>query len=678
MEIYSDISTLKGVGPKGKEALNKCGIFTLMDLLLYFPRDYENLNRPLNIEDIDENQKNSLECCFIDFRKDIKTRTGKILTTLIFNYEEVNVVAKWFNQPYIKKSFIKNGKYNLVGKFKRVGNNLEVINPIIGCKELKNADIIAKYSLKDALTNKIISKLINQVLDNIVIKENFPKELIKKYNFVSLDFAIRNIHFPKDMESLNSARTRLKFQELFTYSFKILMIKKHLKLNSQGIAFKMDKDLLTLKESLPFQLTHAQNRAIREILMDEKKPYPMNRLVQGDVGSGKTIVAIIAAFNVAKNGYQSVFMAPTEILANQHFIEVKKLVGQFNIDVELLVGSTSAKEKVRIKQRLKAGDPIIIVGTHALIEDDVEFSNLGLIITDEQHRFGVHQRSKLINKNSSADVLVMTATPIPRTLSLYIYGDLDISIIDELPPGRQKIDTRFFTKDHRDLAYKLALEEIKAGRQVYIVCPLIEENEDMLNLNSVEKLYSELKESYFKDISLEVLHGRMNGKSKDDIMERFKKAEIQALISTTVIEVGVNVPNATVMIIENAERFGLSQLHQLRGRVGRGLHKSYCILIAEAKNNITKKRMLIMTQSNDGFFIAEEDLKLRGTGELFGIRQHGDSGLVLADIIQDVELLKIANLECRKVMDSNINEHVVLCNEIIKSLDKSSKYICFN
>ncbi|WP_032121778.1 ATP-dependent DNA helicase RecG [Clostridium amazonitimonense] len=677
MNLYKDIGELKGVGKKTKETLNRCGIFTMMDLLLYFPREYEFVNNDIIWQENFEKEKLVLNCIFQGVKSDIRTRTGKHLTTLIFKYKNMKVIGKWFNQPYIKKQFNIGEEYILLGSYKKQGDILDVINPVIGSKDLKSGNIVSKYVLKDNLTNKIILKLINTILDNIEIKENLPLELLKKYNFMSLDSAIRNIHFPKDMNSLNHAKDRLKFQELFTYSLKILMLKKKLQSDTLGISFKMDKSLSELKDSLPFSLTEAQSRTIREILMDEKRSYPMNRLVQGDVGSGKTIIAIIAMFNVVKNGYQALFMAPTEILAKQHYDECKKLLGHFNIEIELLTGGTPAKEKDSIKNKLRSGDAMIVVGTHALIEDDVETRKLGMIITDEQHRFGVHQRSKLINKEGMADVLVMTATPIPRTLALYLYGDLDVSIIDELPPGRQKIDTVFYNQSQRDYVYKFLLQEISNGRQAYIVCPLIEENED-LPLNSVNKLYEELKETYFKEISVEVLHGKMKGALKEDIMSKFKNGDISVLVSTTVIEVGVNVPNATVMVIENAERFGLSQLHQLRGRVGRGKHKSYCLLIGEAKSNTTKKRMMIMTESNDGFYIAEQDLKLRGSGELFGIRQHGETGLILADIMEDIELFKIANEEGRRIINSNSPLDKNLREEIMKYLESSSKYICFN
>ena len=514
------------------------------------------------------------------------------------------------------------------------------------------------------------------MLDKVIITDNLPKDILDKYNMIDLDTAIREIHFPKGKIELNKAISRLKFQELFTYSMKLLLLKNKLRSND-GISFQWHKELTDLKESLPFKLTDAQTNVVRDILRDQKSKYSMNRLVQGDVGSGKTIVALIALFNVIKNGYQGALMAPTEILANQHYLEALKIFNNFNIDIELLTGSTSLKEKRRIKEKISEGRPLLVVGTHALIQEDVEFVNLGLVITDEQHRFGVEQRNKLINKGRRPDVLVMTATPIPRTLALYMYSDLDVSIIDKLPPGRKKIDTKFYSENERMSAYNLALEEIEKGRQVYIVCPLIEENEKM-ELNSVEKLYEELKEDVFKNVSVEILHGKMKSKEKDEIIGLFKENKVKVIISTTVIEVGVNVPNASIMIIENSERFGLAQLHQLRGRVGRGEYESYCILIGNAKNERTKKRMEIMTSSTDGFYISEQDLKLRGAGEMFGLRQSGDIGLVLADIYEDIDILKCARYEANNLINSNEIRNVKLCSEISKSIERYSRYICFN
>lgn len=677
INIYDDIGLVKGVGPKLKERLNKVGIFTVLDLLLYFPRDYEFLNDDISLNGDTSDEKAILKCKVQSYGSSIRTRNGKTLTTINFTYNNLKVIGKWFNQPYIKRNFILGNEYNLMGKFKKVNNTLEVINPLIPCKEANKSEILPIYTLKNGLTNKILVKLINEILKNMIIKENLPEEIVSKYKLISLDKAIRSIHFPAGRGELQSAINRLKFQELFTYSLKIIMMKAHIKKENSGISFKMSPLLKDLKESLPYTLTNAQSRTLREILMDQKRNIAMNRLVQGDVGSGKTLVALISMFNVYMNGYQTVLMAPTEILANQHYAEAKKYLDKFGVDIELLTGSTKEKEKKRIKEKIASGKEIMLIGTHALIQDDVELNNLGLVVTDEQHRFGVEQRSRLINKNKRADVLVMTATPIPRTLSLYLYSDLDISIIDELPPGRKPIDTMLVDMNQRMKAYNFALKEVEKGRQFYIVSPLIEENEK-LNLNSVEKIYEELKNGIFKDIRIEILHGKMAGKDKDKIINTFKNGEIKGIISTTVIEVGVNVPNSTMMIIENAERFGLAQLHQLRGRVGRGEHKSYCILIANTKNDITRRRMEIMTESSDGFYIAEEDLKLRGAGEVFGMRQHGDEGFILANVVDDINILKCANHEAKLIVN-NINEdNKKLCTEIMRGIERNSRYICFN
>lgn len=676
MNISQDVKCLKGVGPKLLEKLNKCGIFSILDLLLYFPRDYEFLRSNIPFNEINEEDKQVLSCICVGIDRDLKTKKGKVLTTIRFNYLGNLVLAKWFNQGFIKNTFKIGQSYDLMGKFKKVSNRLEVINPIIGVKLAKENEIVPKYSLKGDLSDKILIKLIGNCLEQITINDNLPKYLLEKYKMTSLDFAIRNIHFPSGKKELNFAINRLKFQELFTYSMKLLMLKKNLK-SKNGIEFKLVDELRDLKVSLPYNLTNAQTRVVREILRDQKSPWPMNRLVQGDVGSGKTVIALIAMFNVVKNGYQATLMAPTEILANQHYLEAKKLLEQFNIHIELLTGSTSAKEKKRIKEFIAKDEPLIVIGTHALIQEDVEFKNLGLVITDEQHRFGVEQRNRLINKGRRPDVMVMTATPIPRTLALYVYSDLDISAIDELPPGRKQIDTRFFNENERNFAYDLALSEIDKGRQVYIVCPLIEDDEDN-KLNSVEKLYNELSYGVFSGIPIEILHGKMKSNEKDKIIEKFKKNETKAIISTTVIEVGVNVPNASVMIIENAERFGLAQLHQLRGRVGRGSYESYCFLIAKVKSENTKKRMEIMTKYTDGFYISEEDLKLRGSGEMFGRRQSGDEEFILANIYEDINILRCAKSEAKLLLESNDQEKIKFCKEVKNSLERWSKYICFN
>lgn len=677
MELYGDVEYLKGVGPKAKELLNKCGIFTIMDLLLYFPREYENVSVNKKLSQINQDEKFLIYCEVKEVKKDIRTKTGKILSKIIFNDGDEDFTCNWFNQPYIKNK-IEIGKfYTIMGKAKFENNNYVINNPIfINNETNKERGIVPIYPLKFSLTNTFLVKCLTRVLEEIYINENLPQRLIDKYKLCSMDYAIKNIHSPKNNESLKAAIRRLKFQELFTYSLKILMLKNFVSEKKYGNSLKISKELKLLSERLPFKLTNAQSRVVKEIILDQKSDRSMNRLVQGDVGSGKTIVALIAIFNSVMNGFQASLMAPTEILANQHYNEFKGLLEGFPINIELLVGSTKLKEKEIIKNKVKDGEVNILIGTHALIEEDVIFKNLGLIVTDEQHRFGVMQRNRLYSKGNNSDVLVMTATPIPRTLSLYLYGDLEVSVIDELPPGRKKIDTKCIKKESREEAYEFALKNIIEGRQIYVVCPYVEDNEE--EIESVEKLYFDLKEKYFKNIEISMLHGRMKPKEKDEIMNSFKKGDIKLIISTTVIEVGINVPNANLMIIENAERFGLAQLHQLRGRVGRGEHKSYCILITNAKSKNTEKRMKIMEKSNDGFFIAEEDLKLRGGGEIFGTRQSGEDGLMISDVIADINILKCANEEAKYLMKSEDKDDIIFKKEIIQILSSKSKYICFN
>ncbi|MBE6064279.1 ATP-dependent DNA helicase RecG [Clostridium cochlearium] len=683
MDIYSSVGELKGVGPKTLEKLNKCGIFTIMDLLLYFPRDYKIIKSCDSLKNALEKQEIIITAQVLEVKKDVRTRTGKVISTVILENEEEVIKCRWFNQPYIKNKFRIGRQYTFHGKLDIYRGEKLIINPKIVEKNIKENDIINEivmpiYPLREGVKNNTFVKLIKDVLDKLIIEENLPRQIIEKYNFCSLDESIRAIHNPVSESQLEFARRRLKFQELFTYSLKISLLKESRKQNNKGIAFKIYKDEINkLQNKLKFQLTKAQSLVLEEILKDQNKNIPMNRLVQGDVGSGKTILAIIALLNVALNGYQGVLMAPTEILAQQHFIEIKKLLSEFNIRVQLLCGSTSNKAKLNIKKALKMGEIDIIVGTHALIEDDVEFKKLGIVITDEQHRFGVMQRNKLFTKGEGADILVMTATPIPRTLSLYLYGDLDISIIDELPPGRQKVDTYFINEKKRNRIYSFALKEIKKGRQVYVVCPLVEEN-DQLDLTSVQELYKDLKDNYFNQIEMEILHGKMTPKEKNDIMLRFKNNEVKLLVSTTVIEVGINVPNATIMIIEGAERFGLAQLHQLRGRVGRGSEKSYCILMGNIKNMKTRKRMETLVKSNDGFFIAEQDLKIRGSGEIFGFRQHGEENLILSNPIDDIDILKIAHRESQELLKSNKKEDIKILKYLGTKIDKQKKYICFN
>jgi ATP-dependent DNA helicase RecG len=678
MDMYSDVSIIKGVGEKSKELLRKCGIFSVIDLILYFPRDYDEVLCSKNLKEFDKGEKVIVRSRFIKNEGSFRSKNGKVITKLLFTDGNTLFRGTWFSMPYIFKNFKPDIEYVIMGKINIVKGEISIDSPIIiNDNKIEEDKLVPIYPLKETLKNTYLIKLINSVLGQINIEENLPEWVIERNKFYSLDKAIRCIHNPKNITELNEARRRLKFQELFTYSLKVLILRDYVNIGKKGIAYQIAPELTSIKEKLPYALTNAQNRAIREILIDEKRPIAMNRLVQGDVGCGKTIVALIAMFNVVKNGYQAVMVAPTEILANQHFEEAQKLLSEFNINIGLLTGSFTQKKKENIKTQLKEGCIDIIIGTHALLEDNVEFKNLGMVVTDEQHRFGVMQRSKIFNKGSNVDILVMTATPIPRTLGLYLYGDLDVSIIDELPPTRKKVDTYFTDMKSSNKIYEFTLKEIQNGRQAYVVCPLVDENEK-LQLNSVNKLLDELRNKYFGQNNIEMIHGKMKAKDKAEIMSRFKNGEIDVLVSTTVIEVGVNVPNATVMIVENAERFGLSQLHQLRGRVGRGQHKSYCFLIAEIKSKTVKHRLEVMQKSNDGFYIAEEDLKIRGSGELFGFKQHGDSGLILSDPLEDSNILKEANHEAKTLINSTNEKDIMVKNQILKKLEVTSKYICFN
>ncbi|MBP1744812.1 MAG: ATP-dependent helicase RecG [Firmicutes bacterium] len=676
MKIYDDISTIKGVGPKVKENLNKCLIFNVMDLILYFPRDYEVIN---GVQD----GKNVVTCRVTNVERDFRTKTSKLMTTVVFEWGGEKLKGKWFNQPYVKNSFRVGEEYKLLGKVQDYRGETVMINPVLVSgnalyeKSEGRETILPKYPLKAGMTNGLVMKLMREVLAQISISENMPEWILGRHGFFSLEEAVRSIHFPEDSASLLRARDRLKFQELFTFSLKILALKEFHKTERKGISFKITEEMSEVAPKLSYELTSAQRRVLREILSDEKKPAPMNRLLQGDVGSGKTIVALISILNVLKNGYQAVLMAPTEILASQHYAEAQAFLEGFGVRTGLLCGSTTAKNKEALKGRIRSGDVDLVIGTHAVLEDDVEFSNLGLVVTDEQHRFGVMQRSRLINKDKCVDTLVMTATPIPRTLTLLLYGDLGISVIDELPPGRKKIETKVFDSKSRSKVYEFACREVKQGRQVYVVCPLIEENEK-LELNSVEMLYGELKEKYFRGVSVGILHGKMNSKAKDEVMRAFKDNSISVLVSTTVIEVGVNVPNATIMVVENAERFGLAQLHQLRGRVGRGSDKSYCMLISASKSDVSRRRLNILKDSSDGFYIAEEDLKLRGGGEIFGYRQSGEAGFMLADLMDDIGLLKAAHKDAAELFGSEEASDKVVKEEFMKKIEDNSKYICFN
>ena len=569
--------------------------------------------------------------------------------------------------------------YKFYGKISNIFGKITINNPVFDeyDKDFNTGKIIPIYPLTYQLSQNVLRKIIENGLNEINgnIQETLPQYIIEEYKLQGLENSIRNIHFPKDIKEFNLARNRLVFEELFATQLALLELKNRYLNQEKGIKFDKNVKMSDIIQRLPFKLTKAQLRVIGEIDENMESDKQMNRLLQGDVGAGKTVVAMCAAYKAVKSGYQVAVMAPTAILATQHLENFKKIFEEMGIKVELLISGITKKNKEGILERLKDGKIDILIGTHAIIEENVIFKKLGLVVTDEQHRFGVKQRSRIAEKGQDPDVLVMTATPIPRTLALILYGDLDISIIDELPPNRKKIETYAVSKKMEQRIDSFIQKQIQDGRQAYIVCPLVEENEEM-DLQSVEEVYEKYKKEVFPQYNVEFLHGKMKQKEKDEIMARFKNHEIDILISTTVIEVGVDVPNANIMVIEDAERFGLAALHQLRGRVGRGEYQSYCILKYEGKGETVRKRMKVMCETNDGFVISEKDLELRGSGDFFGTMQHGIPEFKIANLFEDMKILKLVQNVAIKVIydDSKLEKDR---NKLLRNLiqDKFIKRI---
>lgn len=683
--LNKEIKYVKGIGPKRANKLSKLGIFTVSDLLFYFPRQYEDRNNLRKIFELKDEEKVTIRA-IVSSIETSNVRKGLVITKVGVRDETGFARLVFFNQEYISSTLKKGDTVFVFGKVKKTSYGIEMSSCEV--EQMSNnpkntCGIMPIYPLTYGLTNKELINIVKTVFSNeqIYIKEYLPNKIIQKYKLCSIDFAVKNIHSPTNKESLKVALYRLVFEEFLMLQLGLFLFKNGVTEKS-GVKFEKEQNLVKILNSLPFKLTNAQNRALNEIIDDMNCGKVMNRLVQGDVGSGKTVVALLALANCVLNGYQGALMAPTEILAEQHFISLNETLSPFGINVGLLVGSLTKKQKENVLQRVKDNEIDILIGTHALIEDKVEFNSLGIVITDEQHRFGVRQRNKLSEKGYNPDILVMTATPIPRTLALILYGDLDISIIDELPPGRQPIETLAVYKDKREKAYNsLVRSEVQKGRQVYIVCPLVEES-DAIEAKAAVDLVEELKSEFFSDLRLGLLHGKMKPSEKDETMKKFKNKELDILVSTTVIEVGVNVPNATLMIIENAERFGLAQLHQLRGRVGRGSHKSYCILIYSSKSEVCSQRMSIMEETTDGFKISEKDLEIRGPGEFFGTRQHGLPELKVANIFKHMKILKIAQQEARYIIseDPKLNnyENEKIKKEILKKFENRLEEISLN
>lgn len=649
------LQDIKGLGPKKKEYLNNLHITSVKDLIYHYPFRYEDRRDPKTIEEAYGKEDALLHLSLLSSPSTRYLGGNKNITTIRATDGKYKIELVWFNQPYILNNFKNVEKVYVFGKVENYKGQLKITNPIIS-KTLGNelGKIVPVYNVTKGLTQNDLRNFIGQSLQKMKFKENLPKDILDSNNLIDYREAIINIHFPNSMSLLQKAIERLKFQELFLHQLYLDM--NFSQINKEGISFKIVPEVDEFINKLPFELTSAQERVVGEILEDMKSPFIMNRLLQGDVGSGKTIVAAIAILNAYYNGYQSVLMAPTEILATQHYEDLRDMFLGYGIRVGILKGSLSKGKKEKIVEDIKNGNIDVVVSTHAVLEDNVTFENIGLVITDEQHRFGVKQRAILTGKGN-VDTLVMSATPIPRTLALAKYGSLDISIIDELPKGRKNIETYAVGMNYEKRIMNFLIKHVNEGRQCYIVCPLIEESEN-LNLTSVEELYERLNETYFRNIKTGLIHGALNPKHKDEIMESFIKNETKILFSTTVIEVGVNVPNANTMVIYNADRFGLSQLHQLRGRVGRGNYQSYCILLNDSKSQIARQRMRIMESTNDGFIIAKKDLELRGSGDVIGFRQSGEEQFKLVNLFEDIEMLNKVQSITRDILDNNKLESV--------------------
>ena len=580
VDLLKDAKYIKGVGPNRIKQLNSLGIYTLEDVISYYPRGYENRGIKKDIAELVDGEDALIEAKCVSKMTEIRIRRNMTIYKLVVRDETATCTLTWFNVPFLRKRFIVGDTYKFFGKVKRKLNQIEMMTPIIDEQDSnKNTGrIIPIYPSTYNLSQNILRKIIENALEEAnVLPETIPEYLIKEYKLMGINEATKQIHFPNSFEDYNKARTRLVFEELLIMQLALLTFKTNYDKDKKGISFSTDAKMSEIIDSLPFKLTNAQSRVLEEIDKDMESKKTMNRLLQGDVGSGKTAVAMCAAFKAVRSNYQAAVMVPTAILATQHYQNFKKTMDKFDIRCELLISGMAKKQKEKILEELKQGKIDIIIGTHALLQENVEFNKLGLVITDEQHRFGVRQRSIINLKGENPDVLVMSATPIPRTLALILYGDLDISIIDELPPNRQKIDTFAVTASKEERVNNFIKGQIDEGRQAYVVCPLVEES-DEINAKSVLEIAENYKNEIFKDYRVEYIHGKLNKKDKEAIMEEFKNGKIDILISTTVIEVGVDVPNASIMVIENAERFGLATLHQLRGRVGRGKYKSYCIL----------------------------------------------------------------------------------------------------
>lgn len=656
-DLTTSVRFIKGIGEKKAQAFGKLGVFSLYDLVSYFPSRYEDRTKFFPVAAAPEGEGVCIRALVADMPRLVRVRRGMELVKFRAVDESGSVDITYFNQNYIKDQLSRGDSVCFYGKIERNGSRFSMVNPayekedkprgVTGC-------ILPVYRMNAALNQRTIRDAVRQGLDECgsELPDLLPAEIRARNGLAQARYAYENIHYPSDFDALAIARRRLVFEELFVLACALGTMRAE-RTRESGIAMQ-PKDFSSFYAALPFAPTGAQKRAIEEAARDMTGGFVMNRLVQGDVGSGKTLVAAALCWLCRENGFVSAFMAPTEILSEQHFSTLSNLLSPFGMRVGRLTGAMSAKEKREAKAAIAAGEYDLVVGTHALFSEDVAYARLGLIITDEQHRFGVRQRSALIGKGEKPHVLVMSATPIPRTLALMIYGDLDVSIIDELPPGRQKVDTFAVDESYRARLNGFIRKLVGEGRQVFVVCPKVEDDEDdetpsEKKLKSAEEHARELARE-FPALTVGCVHGRMKPKDKDAVMAAFVRGETNILVATTVIEVGVDVPNAALMIIENAERFGLSQLHQLRGRVGRGRHKSWCILVSDNKGEEVKARLSIMSKTNNGFEISEEDLRLRGPGDFFGARQHGLPEMHVADLGADTQVLKTAQEEAKALL----------------------------
>lgn len=653
-----DLNNLKGIGEKTEKLFYKAGIEKVNDLLRYYPRYYDVFEEPVLIRDLECDRTQAIKGTVVREVSVKRVRNLQVVTGYLRDERGDAIKATWFNSPYLKGKLAIGSTFIFRGFVKENYSNFSIEQPkIFGIAEYnkKKGEMQPVYPLVSGLTNNMVQKAVKQALKLVETEEFLPEKIRNKYGLEGLQQAIEHIHYPTDKNQLYSARKRLIFDEFFMFIYNIRNLKdKNTEIHNRHI-LEEPKEVKTLINNLPYELTNAQKRTWEEIKRDISSTKVMNRLIQGDVGSGKTIIAFFALITAALNNGQGAMMAPTEVLARQHYDNLIELIKEHNINVNpvVLVGSMTAKEKREAYKVIESGDADIIIGTHALIQEKVNYNNLTMVVTDEQHRFGVRQREAISEKGEYPHIMVMSATPIPRTLAIIMYGDLDISVIDELPANRLPIANCVVGTDYRPNAYDFMTKQIAKGRQVYVICPTVEYSEAVEGENVIE--YAEkLKRIMPVSVNIEFLHGRMKPAEKNEIMDRFANNQIQILVSTTVVEVGVNVPNATVMMVENAERFGLAQLHQLRGRVGRGKYQSYCIFINGSGKKEALERLNILCKSNDGFLIANEDLKLRGPGDFFGVRQSGDFEFRLGDIMNDANILKQASEAVELILNEEV------------------------